>query len=571
MRGLGVMAFFLKKQKQGNQLYLAIYESFYSPDTKGTKHRCHKSLGSVQKLSDSGIDDPVAYGQDLVNKLNASTEKKSDVLISDSPLIKHLGYFPIKSLISRLKVKPVIDLFKLTNDFNYDLYSLLTSLIYARCVKPCSKYKTYFEVLPSLFETVDYSYDQLLDGLSFLGNDYTKFVELFFNAYKNAFGSDTSKTYFDCTNFYFEIDREDDFRKKGPSKENRKEPIVGLGLLLDAYQVPIWMKLYPGNESEKPVLREIINDLKGRDETVGRTIHVADKGLNCAQNIAFSKENKDGYIFSKSVKTLPEIEKTWVLNDSDWKEVRFPNGELHYKYKSCIDKYPYDIERDGKKYKVKLTEKRMVTYNPALAAKKRYEINRMVEKARALCLSKAKKSEYGEASKFVDFKAYNKETGEMSEDAIAVSINEAKIEKELMLAGYNLLVTSETKVSDEELYRTYHNLWRIEESFRIMKSDLDARPVYVQKEETIKGHFLICYLTVMLERILQFRQYKNAYSSNQLMDFFKDFAVVKTGMEYLNTSRSTEFIHEYATKTGLPLNHLHISETKLKRILNYKL
>ena len=565
------MAYFLKKQRQGKQIYLAIYESFYSSDTKGTKHKCYKSLGSVNKLKETGINDPIAHFQKEVDELNKTSVSKKEVLISDDPILKNLGYFPIKSLINKLDVKKTLDLFKLVNNFDYDLYTLITTLVYARCVKPCSKYKTYFEVIPSLFESVNYSYDQLLDGLSFIGNDYEKFVELFFKAYKDKYGSDTSKTYFDCTNFYFEIDKEDDFRRKGPSKENRKDPLVGLGLLLDANQIPIWMKLYPGNKSEKPVLREVINDLKDRDAKIGRTIHVADKGLNCAENIAFSKTNKDGYIFSKSVKQLPEVEKTWVLNNNDWKTVKDKDGQILYKYKSCVDDFSYSFIRDDKKISVKLKEKRLLTYNPSLAKKKLYEIDRMIEKARSLVLSKAKKSEFGESSKFVDFVVANKKTGEIKDDAICLSINEDKIKKEKELAGYNLIVTSEINIPDKELYATYHNLWRIEESFKVMKSDLDARPVYVQKEETIKGHFLICFLTVMLERILQFKIYDNKYTTNDLLNFFKDFSLVKTDNGYINASKSTDFITDFTKQTSLPLNHLNISETKLKKILNYKI
>ena len=565
------MAYFLKKQRQGKQIYLAIYESFYSSDTKGTKHKCYKSLGSVNKLKETVINDPIAHFQKEVDELNKTSVSKKEVLISDDPILKNLGYFPIKSLINKLDVKKTLDLFKLVNNFDYDLYTLITTLIYARCVKPCSKYKTYFEVIPSLFESVNYSYDQLLDGLSFIGNDYEKFVELFFKAYKDKYGSDTSKTYFDCTNFYFEIDKEDDFRRKGPSKENRKDPLVGLGLLLDANQIPIWMKLYPGNKSEKPVLREVINDLKDRDAKIGRTIHVADKGLNCAENIAFSKTNKDGYIFSKSVKQLPEVEKTWVLNNNDWKTVKDKDGQILYKYKSCVDDFSYSFIRDDKKISVKLKEKRLLTYNPSLAKKKLYEIDRMIEKAKSLVLSKAKKSEFGESSKFVDFVVANKKTGEIKDDAICLSINEDKIKKEKELAGYNLIVTSEINIPDKELYATYHNLWRIEESFKVMKSDLDARPVYVQKEETIKGHFLICFLTVMLERILQFKIYDNKYTTNDLLNFFKDFSLVKTDNGYINASKSTDFITDFTKQTSLPLNHLNISETKLKKILNYKI
>lgn len=292
--------------------------------------------------------------------------------------------------------------------------------------------------------------------------NYEKFVEIFTVQTAAVYGLDTSDSYFDCTNFYFEIDREDDFRKKGPSKENKKEPIIGLGLLLDRNQIPVGMKMYPGNVSEKPILRDVIDGLKNRNNITGKTIHVADKGLNCAQNIAFSKQNGDGYLFSKSVKTLPSTEKTWVLSEQDYKDV------------------------------------------------------------------KDKRNDFGEAGKYVDF---TDKTGNKAK----TRMNRAAIDKDLALAGYNLLVTSETQMTDQDIYCTYHNLWRIEESFKIMKSDLDARPVFLQKENTIKGHFLICYLTVLLERIFQFKILDEKYSISDIFRFIKDFRVTKGEHKYINT------------------------------------
>ena len=303
------MAFYLKKTKLKGRTYLSIDESFYSSEKKGTAHRCYKSLGSVETWMEKGLADPIAHFQLEVNALNQERTQEGVRKISDTSPILCLGYFPLKSILEKLHVKKYVDYFKLTNDFQFDPYELLSSLIFARAVNPCSKHRTFHEVLPNLYEPVHYSYDQLLDGLSFIGNDYQKFVEIFTVQTKKVFGLDISKSYFDCTNFYFEIDREDDFRRKGPSKENRKEPIIGLGLLLDRNQIPIGMKLYPGNESEKPVLRDVIDQLKTQNNITGKTIHVADKGLNCAQNIAFSKKNGDGYLFSKSVKGLSETEK----------------------------------------------------------------------------------------------------------------------------------------------------------------------------------------------------------------------------------------------------------------------
>ena len=560
------MAFFLKVQNQANNTYLAIYESFYSPDRKGTKHRCVQSLGSVTKLKGLGIEDPVSYYKAKVEQMNADRKQETVQLISSVSPEKYLGYFPLKALLEKLEIKKYIDLFKLTTDYDFDLYEVLSSLIYARCVNPCSKRRTYNEVLPSLYEGHAFSYDQLLEGIAFYGNDYEKIIELFNMQIREKYRLDTDITYFDCTNFYFEIDKEDAFRKKGPSKENRKDPIVGMGLLLDAHQIPVGMKLYPGNESEKPVIREVIRALKERHEIEGRTIHVADKGLNCAANIFFARKNGDGYLFSKSVKQLPDTEKAWVLLETDYHAVKDEHGSILYYWKECIDKFPYRYEDEtGKIHTFTLTEKRVVTYNPSLAAKKRYEINRIVEKAKGLTASLAKRSEYGESARYVTFK------GKDSDENVKAILNQSAIDEDLRLAGFNLLVTSEIGMKAQDIYRTYHNLWRIEESFRIMKSDLDARPVFLQKEETIKGHFLICYLTVLLERIFQFLVLKDKPSSSDIFSFFKNFRVVETDGKYINVTIGNDFITKLADFTNLPLNHYSLSERQLKKVLNFRL
>ena len=558
------MAYYLKKTKMKGRTYLSIDESFYSHQKKGTAHRVYKSLSSVETLKKNGIEDPIAFYQAEVDRLNAERKEAGVPKISEVSPSLYVGYFPLKSIMEKLKIKHYVDYFKLTTDFGYDFYELLAALVYSRSVNPCSKLRTFHEVIPNLYEKYDFSYDQLLDGLSFLGNNYEKFIEIFTVQTNNVYKLDNSKTYFDCTNFYFEIDREDVFRLKGPSKENQKTPIVGLGLLLDANQIPIGMKMYPGNESEKPVLRDVIDNLKKQNNVEGRTIHVADKGLNCAENIVFSRKNGDGYLFSKSVKSLPETEKVWVLLNEGFKEVRDNSGKLLYKYKSCVDEFPYTVTIDGSKKTVKLTEKRLLTYNPDLAAKKRYEINRLVEKARAMTLSRAKKSEMGEAGKYISF------TDKKGEKA-SVSMNEEAIERDLKFAGYNLLVTSEISMDDRDIYDVYHNLWRIEESFKIMKSDLDARPVFLQKESTIKGHFLICYIAVLLERLLQFKVLKNQYSTNEIFSFIKKFKVLKADNKYINTTVYTPFINELAQVTKLPLTNYFLSETQLKSILKYKI
>ena len=572
------MAYFLKKSNLKKGVYLQIYESFYDAERKQTAHRSYKALGYVNELKDKGIEDPISYYKTEVEKLNRARKdqmhKEKQRQIGEESPERYLGYFPLKNLNDKLGVKKYIDWMQTAVDFKFNVFSMMSALVYARAVRPYSKRRTFDEVIPKLFEKYDFSLNQLYEGLEYIGSEYEKIIEIYNHQISQMYPFDTSHTYFDCTNFYFEIDREDSFRRKGPSKENRKEPIVGLGLLLDAHQIPIGMKLFPGNESEKPVLRSVIHDLKQRSNISGKTIQVADKGLNCGDNIFHAVSNGDGYIFSKSVKQLSEVEKTWVLLENDYVDVTDKDGNLKYRYKECTDSFSYEITdetvKNGKR-KIKLSEKRVVTYNPLLAQKQQYEIRRQVEKAKLLKASAAKKSEYGDSSKYVTFSATDSK-GNTAGGKILVTMNEKKINEDLKIAGYNLLVTSETQMSSSEIYEAYHNLWRIEESFRVMKSQLDARPVYLQKEETITGHFLICYLAVLLSRLLQFKVLKNEYNSEALWNFIHDFRIAQISEhQYINLTKNTDFIKDLASLMGLPLTSYFLSTTQINSFLGHKI
>lgn len=568
------MAFFLKKTNLKKGIYLQIYESFYHHERKETAHRSYKALGYVDELISSGIEDPISYYSEVVSnmneKKNLSKQEEREKQITSSPE-RHVGYFLLKAVLDRLHVSNYLDFLQIPKNFQFRIAHLIEALLYSRVIEPCSKNKTFHEVLPLLYDSFDLSYDQILDGIEYLGCEYEKIIEIFNHQINLNYPFDTSTTYFDCTNFYFEIDKEDDFRKKGPSKENRKDPIVGLGLLLDANQIPIGMKLYPGNESEKPVIREIIQDLKNRNNITGRTIQVADKGLNCANNIFAALKNGDGYLFSKSVKMLPGVEKTWLLLANDYQDILDKDGKIIYKIKDCVDDFPYTYtNEDGKTVTITLKEKRVVTFNPKLAEKKKYEINRMVEKARALKASQAKQSEFGECSKYVTFSPTDKK-GDSIDGKVAVSLNNEAIEEDLKLAGYNLLVTSETRMDKQDIYATYHNLWRIEESFKVMKSYLDARPVYLQKDNSICGHFLICYLSVLLIRILQFRVFENRYCTEKIIDFIKGFRIVEIQHnKYINITSSSEFIKNLSIELALPLTNYFLDRSQLKKMLSIK-
>lgn len=579
------MAYYLKKTKQKNgRTYLSICESYYHPEKKQTAQKLYASYGSVETLKDKGIEDPVSYYQAEVDRLNSERKKtkaaSKEKQIGKSPM-RYIGHFPFVAILNTLGIKKYLDLMQSVRQFQFNLYEGLEALVSARLVSPCSKYATFHDVLPCLYGDYNISYDQILSICDYMGSEYEKIVEILTAATAEKFGIDTSKTYFDCTNFYFEIDRETDFQKKGPSKENKHEPLVGLGLLLDANQIPISMRVFPGNESERPKLRQIISEMKSAGGINGRTIQVADKGLNCSENIHEAIKRRDGYIFSKSVKALPQTEKKWLLLDSgnscdrndpnSWTDVKDSDGTIRYRYKSCVDVFPYEYkDSTGKKRSFTIEEKRVVTYNPQLAAKQIFEIDREVSKARSLCLSSAKKSQFGDSAKYVSFKSTSE--GAVTDDRVAVCMNEDKIKEAKALAGYNMLVTSETGMNERQIYDAYHNLWKIEESFRIMKSELDARPVFLQKENSIKGHFLICYTAVLLERLLQYKILNEKYGAAQIMKLTRELQVVKVeGHKYVNITASGDVIKGISTELKFPITNYFLTDSQLHKMINSKL
>ena len=195
------------------------------------------------------------------------------------------------------------------------------------------------------------------------------------------------------------------------------------------------------------------------------------------------------------------------------------------------------------------------------------EINRQVEKAKRLRACEAKKSEYGDSAKYVTFFSADRK-GEKTTGKVKVEINENAIENAKKLTGYNMIVTSEIRMSASAIYAAYHNLWRIEESFRIMKSQLDARPVFMQKQETITGHFLVCYLSVLLTRLFQFHILKDEYGTEEIFDFIRDFRIAKiSDRKYINLTRSSSFTKDLTARTGLPLTSYFLGNEYIKNRL----
>ena len=572
------MRYFVKKSTPSKKgLYLQIYKTNYVPG-KGNQNKSYKAIGYVSDLIASGIPDPVAYAQNLVDELNSDLPNRKEMKIGDISSSKNLGYFLIKSMIDYLDFDYILKLMSSNMKFHFNLSDFVRSMIYAQIVNPGSKHKAFEKVMPNIYGAESFSYDQILDTINYIGNDYQKFVELLNISIQKKWKRNTSNAYFDCTNYYFEIDLPKEDRQFGPSKEERHLPIIGQALLLDEDQIPIGMSLYPGNESEKPKIRESIENLKQRFDIDSRIVQVADKGLNCARNIyAASKEANDGYIFSKSVhgKNLSKQEKQWVLLENEnniWNEVKDSNGKLVYKYKECIDTFKYKFtNEEGKCVEFNVKEKRVVSYNPSLARKQKAQIQKQIDKAISISsLKQASKEEYGDSIKYVNFTSIDKE-GEVVKSI--PSLNQEKIDEDLSFAGYNLLVTSEINKSAQDIYNTYHGLWRIEESFRVMKTYLEARPVYLQNKESIYGHFTICYMALTILRLIELKVFNDELPIGQIIEFIRNYNITETlEGSFINNATKSNTLSIIQKRYGLSkLDNIQLRKKDVENILTSEL
>lgn len=576
------MAYYLRKENKKKGTYLQMYESHWDKEKKQPRSKSVMAFGYVHELISDEIPDPVAYYTDFVAEKNkeraAAFTEETRPRAFVAPVEYNLGQFLLYTLLEELNVKEVIDILAAQMRFQFRIYDMIAQLIFSRIIYPCSKSKTVSSVFPHLYNSSPISEDQVYDGLSFIGGSYKKYIELFNHCYEQHYQRDFSNVFFDCTNYYFEIDLPYEDKQKGPSKENRHDPIIGQALLLDADLVPVAMQMYPGNESEKPYIRKVIEEMKSRYKVSGKTVQVADKGLNCARNIyAAVKEANDGYIFSKSIhgRNLSEKEKKWLLLENEqniWKDYRDKAGNLLYRLKSCVDSFSYQFKevdpetgRDVvKTFSVK--EKRIVSYNPALAKKQKAEIQKMADKAANYATYKAMtREDLGDSAKYV--KITNKDKNGKKITPV-IGIDKEKVNEDLKYAGYNLMVTSELDMEPLQIYQTYHSLWKIEESFRITKSYLDVRPIYVHKKETIYGHFLICYLSLFLLRVLEIKVFKNQINSYDLIDFIRDFRVVNKGDgSYINISRNQTVNEKVKKAAGLTnLDALFLTEKEINNL-----
>ena len=565
------MAYYLRITNKNKGKYLQIYETFRVKETKTVKAKCYESLGYEGDLKTEEINNPIEHYKKYVEQLNAEKELKKLISktekITDENKTVNIGTSLVKGIFKTLRLEEIFKAFGIIFNRRFSHYEIFRDLVCARIFEPKSKLYTYNEILPIVNPHFDYSLDDVYSFLEDFGSRYESIIELINASLSKKYERNTSISFFDCTNFYFEIDKSDELRAQGPSKENRKEPIIGMGLLLDRNCMPITMQMYPGNKSEIPMLKKCIDSARKQKIIVNRTIRVADKGLNCGNNIYEALMNKDGYIFSKSVIKLSEKEKVWVDLENGYIET-YENGILVFKIKSCIDEFTYEhTDENKKKNPFKSKEKRVVYRSKKLYDKKMFELDKLEVKVKNLSLSKAKKEKYNAYASYIDFVGLDK-NGEITEKTI-IKINQEKLNRDRKYAGFNMIVTSEINASDNDIYDIYHHLWRIEETFRILKTNLDARPVYVQKESTIFGHFLVCYTSILMVRILQFLVYKNEIKSNELIEFMKTFNVYKIDDDlYINQLKPKNYLEKIKNNFSPIIDNAKFRNKEINELLD---
>jgi transposase len=331
-------------------------------------------------------------------------------------------------------------------------------------------------------------------------------------------GRDTSVVYYDVTNYYFEIDEQDELRRKGVCKEHRPNPIVQMGLLMDNDGIPMAYQLFPGNTNDCTTLQPIIKRIR-KEYGTGKVVVVSDKGLNTAKNAYYLANKRGGYVFSQSVRKGNAELKKYVLNPNGYEDSTDPNNS-GFKKKSRQFTRNVEFEDDnGQKVKAKIAEKQVVIYSHKYAEKAKADRANAIMKAHAIIKSPKnfnKQNTYG-AAKYIRQISFDKDTGEIVEGTSILAFNNELLAEEEKYDGYYVIVTNHHDKTDQWMIDTYHELWRIEETFKVTKNDIEARPVHVSRQDRIEAHFLICFVALVIIRLLQ-KRLNNSFSTTKIID-----------------------------------------------------
>lgn len=518
---------YLKKSTSSKtgRTQLSIVHGFRDEEGK-TRQKTIQTCGYLDELKKI-YNDPVAHFGQIAKELDqARKEKKHPVTLSISPQVsmpigtnnrKNFGHVAFSHLYHELELDYFINNRRRYTKAEYNHNAIFKLLIYSRLLQPSSKKKA-FEHRNLFFDKMNFSLDDVYRSLTFFNKHKDEMLLSLHKRISILYGRDTSLVYYDVTNYYFEIDKQDKMRRKGVSKEHRPDPIIQMGLFMDTDGIPLTYGLYPGNMLDKQTLIPMIRKIR-KEYTLGRIIIVADRGMMAGNNIRQILLDKNGYVLSYSIRGADSAFKEYVL-----KEDGYRNGSEGFKIKSRI--YPREITvttLQGKKQKVNIQEKQVVFYSQKYAEKAKADREAAIQKAEHLITSQSaynRSTSHG-AAKYIKNLTFSSDSGEVLQDAKHMLFfdNDKLIEEE-KYDGYYAIVTSELDMDDEKIIEMYRGLWRIEESFKIIKSDLETRPVYLSRQDHIEAHFLICFVSLVLARILE-KKLDKKYSVTAILDSLK--------------------------------------------------
>lgn len=588
---------------------LYFYESYY--ENGRTKQKCIESLGRLDELQ-KRFDDPVSHFKKVAEEKNAeqNTSRKTSVPIDLSSTmstsednLRNVGYAVLKDLYKQLELDKFWKLVLRKTSIQYDLEAVFRLLVFSRILYPGSKRDTFLNK-SAYFEDMDgFSLKDTYKALDVFDQYDEQLQKWIYSHSPKICERDMSVSYFDCTNYYFDIGRSDmdtfdddgrpvdgkgnpaeiKYRKRGPEKNHRPDPIVEMGLLMDKDGIPLAFDLFPGNESEKVHMRPIINRVKSQFGS-GRVIFVADRGLNTSDNIYFlNGDNKadhnprDGYVYGQSVRGADAEFKAWVLKgdyktekltDDDGREVTFTHkSRIHPKTIQVNTTVPG--QKKKRKKPVSIDQKQMAYYSEKYAKRQKHDRDIMVARAKDLIKHPKKYDKITAAGSgaYVQNIAFDKSTGEIIEGRELV-LDEAKIAEEEKYDGYYSIVTSELKMSDHEMRETYRGLARIEETFKISKTEFESRPVFVWTNEHIEGHFATCFTALVLIRLLQ-SKLGSRYPIGKTIESLRKYSCTQIGTTLYQFVYYDEILEECGKIFHLELNNRYRTREQIRRLLKY--
>ncbi len=522
----------ISRRKTG-RTYLSIVKNYRDKETGISKTATIKSLGYLDDL-EKEYDDPIAHFKEVARQMTEEENAKKKLTLSinmDEKLSvgtdnrKNFGYSAILKIYHELGLDVFFKNKSRHENFEYNTNSIMILLVVARLLAPGSKRRAFEEKL-RYFERFNFSLADVYRSLSHFSKIAAEFQRYLNSQIAEKYGRNTKTIYYDVTNFYFETDETDELRKFGLSKEKRRDPIVQMGLAIDADGIPLHYEVFPGNTVDKETFRPVIGEIR-RNYDTGRVIVVADMGIITGDNIFYllgkdKGKNFNGYVFSFSVRGGTKAFKEFVLSDEGYvgNDGKAADEYTDFKVKSRIVARDINVTMSsGKVARKTVYEKQVVFWGRKYALKAKAEREEVLKKAYDLAANPqkyTKATSYG-AAKYVQNLKFDEKTGEVLDVKERPVLDFTKVAEEEKYDGYYAIVTSELDMSDREVIDTYRGLWEIEETFRVTKGVLETRPVYVSLKDHINAHFLTCFIALTIMRIIQ-RKTGKLYSAERIVE-----------------------------------------------------